>query len=37
MKFYYEWSPEIVEIMNEDAEFRREVEEMIDGVVKGIQ
>jgi len=33
IKLYYEWSPVIVETMNEDEEFKEEVKEMIDGVL----
>ena len=29
----YEWSPAIVKVMEEDEEFSKEVEEMIDGIV----
>lgn len=31
IKLYYEWSPEIVNIMKEDNEFKKEVKEIIDG------
>jgi len=30
---YYERSPAIVEMMNEDEEFKQEVKEMIDGIL----
>ena len=33
IKLYYEWSPTIVKTMQEDEEFRKEVKEMIDGVL----
>ena len=33
---YYELSPLIVEMMNEDGEFEAQVKEMIDGVVSFI-
>jgi len=33
IRLYYEWSPVIVEVMNEDEEFRVQVKEMIDGVL----
>jgi hypothetical protein len=33
IKLYYEWSPVIVEIMNEDEEFKAQVKEMVDGVL----
>ena len=34
IKLYYEWSPVIVEMMNEDEDFRSQVKEMIDGVLE---
>jgi hypothetical protein len=37
IRLYYEWSPVIVEMMNEDEEFRAQVKEMIDGIAKMIQ
>ena len=33
-KLYYEWSPVIVKAMEEDEEFRKEVKEMVDGVLE---
>jgi len=33
IELYYEWSPTIVETMEEDEEFKAEVKEMIDGVL----
>ena len=33
IRLYYEWSPAIVEAMEEDEEFKEEIEEMIDGVL----
>jgi len=33
IRLYYEWSPAIVEIMNEDEGFKEELKEIIDGVV----
>jgi len=33
IKLYYQWSPVIVEMMEEDEEFREEAKEMIDGVL----
>ena len=33
-RLYYELSPVIVEIINEDEEFKAQVKEMIDGVVE---
>jgi hypothetical protein len=33
IKLYYELSPVIVEMVNEDEEFKTQVKEMIDGVV----
>ena len=32
-KLYYQWSPAIVRAMEEDEEFKEEVQEMIDGVL----
>ncbi|MBW1856290.1 MAG: hypothetical protein JRJ00_16770 [Deltaproteobacteria bacterium] len=34
IKLYYEWSPAIVEAMEEDEAFKEEVKEMIDGVLE---
>jgi len=36
IKFYYELSPIIVEMMNEDEEFKAQVKEMVDGVLRVI-
>ncbi|MCK5513548.1 MAG: hypothetical protein KAJ00_03535, partial [Deltaproteobacteria bacterium] len=33
IRLYYEWSPAIVEAMEEDEEFKEGIEEMIDGVL----
>jgi len=33
IRLYYELSPVIVEMMNEDADFKLQVKEMIDGVL----
>ena len=33
LRLYYEWSPGIVQMMEEDEEFREEVKEMIDGIL----
>jgi hypothetical protein len=33
IRLYYELSPVIVQMMNEDEEFRARVKEMIDGVL----
>jgi len=33
IKLYYQWSPMIVKMMEEDEEFREEVKEMIDGIL----
>lgn len=32
IRLYYEWSPLVVEVMEEDEEFREELKEMIDGI-----
>ena len=37
IRLYYEWSPVIVEMIEEDEEFRTQVKEMIDGIAKMIQ
>ena len=34
IRLYYEWSPTIVQAMEEDEEFKAQVKEMIDGVVE---
>ena len=33
IRLYYQWSPTIVKAMEEDDEFKEEIEEMIDGVL----
>ena len=33
IKLYYEWSPVIVKMMEEDEEFKEDVREMIDGIL----
>jgi hypothetical protein len=33
IKLYYEWNPLIVEVMNEDEEFKIKLQEMIDGML----
>jgi hypothetical protein len=33
IRLYYEWSPAIVKTMDEDEEFKEEVNEMIDGIL----
>ena len=33
IKLYYQWSPAIVEVMEEDGEFKEEIKEMIDGIL----
>ena len=33
IKLYYEWSPVIVKVMEEDEELKEEVKEMIDGIL----
>ena len=33
IELYYGWSPAIVKAMEEDVEFRKEVEEMINGIL----
>jgi len=33
IKLYYQWSPTIVEAMEEYEEFKKEVKEMIDGIL----
>jgi len=37
IKLYYEWSPVVVKAMEEDEEFKKEVKEMIDGVLELIR
>ena len=37
ISLYYQWSPVIVEVMENDEEFSEEVEEMIDGLLKLIE
>ena len=37
IKLYYEWSPTIVKIIQEDEEVKEEVKEMIDGVLPLIE
>jgi hypothetical protein len=34
IELYYEWSPSIVEAMEEDEEFKEDVKQMIDGVLE---
>jgi hypothetical protein len=34
IRLYYEWSPVIVKAMEEDEEFKKEVREMVDGVLE---
>ena len=33
IRLYYQWSPVIVEAIEEDEEFREEVKKMIDGIL----
>ena len=33
IRLYYEWSPVIVEVINEDEEFKAQLKEMIDGML----
>ena len=33
IKLYYQWSPTIVRAMEEDEVFKKDVKEMIDGVL----
>ena len=33
IKLYYEWSPVIVNAMEEDEEFKENIKEMVDGVL----
>jgi len=33
IKLYYQWSPAIVKLMEEDEEFKQDVKEMIDGIL----
>ena len=37
IRLYYEWSPVVVKAMEEDEEFKKEVKEMIDGVLELIR
>jgi hypothetical protein len=34
IKLYYEWSPVIVEVIEKDEAFKKEVKELIDGVLE---
>ena len=34
IRLYYEWSPAIVKMMENDAEFRAEVKEMTHGILE---
>jgi hypothetical protein len=34
IRLYYEWSPAIVQAMEEDEEFKKDVREIIDGVLE---
>jgi hypothetical protein len=34
IRLYYQWSPSIVQAMEEDEEFKEEVKEMVDGVLE---
>jgi len=36
IKLYYEWSPAIVKAMEEDEAFKKEVKEIVDGVLESI-
>ena len=36
IRLYYEWSPVIVEMMEENEGFKQEVKEIIDGVLEMI-
>ena len=33
IRLYHEWSPVVVEIMEEDKAFRKELREMMDGML----
>ncbi len=37
IRLYYEWSPTIVNAMEDDEEFKEEVKEMVDGVLELIE
>ncbi len=37
IKLYYQWSPVIVQAMENDAAFKEEVKEMVDGVLELIE
>jgi hypothetical protein len=37
IKLYYQWSPIIVQAMENDAAFKEEVKEMVDGVLELIE
>ena len=37
IRLYYEWSPAVVKVMEEDAAFKAQVKEMIDGALEVIQ
>ena len=37
IRLYYEWSPAIVQAMEEDEEFKQEVKEKVDGILKMIE
>jgi len=34
IRLYYEWSPVIVAMMEEDKQFRKEVKQIMDGVLQ---
>ena len=34
IKLYYQWSPAIVQAMEQDEEFKEDVKEMVDGVLE---
>ena len=34
IRLYYEWSPAIVKAMEKDEEFKKDLKEMIDGVLR---
>jgi hypothetical protein len=34
IKLYYQWSPAIVQTMEQDEEFKEDVKEMVDGVLE---
>ena len=36
-KLYYQWSPEIAKAMERDEKFKKELKEMIDGVLELIE